>query len=102
MTEAKEGAPKLETPEDKGDTPLEDAPRDEEAPLETPEEPQRDYWEALARTGELGAWGPEEEVEEAEAPEAPADELTELRRHVSSHPVDAHAPAWEGREPNSP
>lgn len=109
---ADEGAPKTETPED-AKAP-EGSPRDDDPPMETPEEPVEgpvtvaySHEEPppvdLTFDEEVVRGFRTEYLQEGDWPEsAEDDEVTQLHLHVSSHPVDAHAPAWPGREPNSP
>lgn len=76
---AAEGAPDLQTPESPAPPP-EDAPRDDQSPLETPESPAAP---PVTR-------------------EAFVEALSENSLHVSTSPVNSHAPVWLPREPNSP
>lgn len=118
----REGAPRLETPESPA-VPSEETPRDEQAPLETPENPvvpdvpseeelveltKDDLKEEVAALdlpvsgtkAELAKRLVEQAVADAEAAEE--ERLVREALHVSISPVDAHAPKWVGRQPNSP
>lgn len=97
-----EGAPKTETPETKVEAPDERTPRDEEAPLETPEEPRVET--RVISQEEIAAFGPFEAKPPKPAAQVPpaTTEVAELYKHVADNPVDSHAPTWLPRQPNSP
>ena len=116
---ASEGAPKLETPE-KPKSVSEETPRDEEASLETPEEPDvrvetrvTSYEELVATLPdapedailpEHPEWEPFHFGVKPVAPVAPPSatpDVVELYRHVADNAVNAHAPVWLPRQSNS-
>ncbi len=120
---AREGAPKLETPEKPATVPA-DAPRDEDSQLETPEDPRewtqavsqedlldmkKDALKEEAAAHDLPVSGTKAElaeriVDQVQAEEAEAEEarLEQEALHVSISPVNSHAPVWLPREPGSP
>ena len=106
-----EGAPKTETPEEKVEEPSEETPRDDEAPLETPESPReativldsRAVTEALLEHVEEGFGAkPPKNPPSGAAATVSVPEIVELYKHVADNPVDSHAPTWVSRPANSP
>ena len=94
--QADEGAPKTETPEGRKEVPEETA-RDDEAVLETPEAPAPPPVVHARLSGDEPVLAEELAVVQQEDPT-----IADLYRHVAQSPVDAHAPVWLGRAPNSP
>lgn len=123
----REGAPKTETPETKVEPPA-GAPRDDAAPLETPEAPvivgnqfvtpppaptideeaivelKKDELKEEAAAHDLPVSGTKAELTERllEVAEEEKEALQEYEDlHIASHPVDSHAPVWTPRKPNT-
>lgn len=114
---ATEGAPDLVTPESPGAIP-EETPRDDSAPLETPEAPipdeetiaalRKDELKEEAAAHDLPVSGTKAELTErlleqaeVDAEAAEEDRLERYEMHVSISPVDAHAPVWTPHTPNT-
>lgn len=101
-----EGAPATVTPESPGPLPSR-VPVDEEV-IETPEKkPDRAPKTKLTSQGQIVEKVAESRTESLEVPAGPSPvdvtdpEIQFLRDHVSAHPVDAHAPVWTARQPNT-
>ena len=111
-----EGAPKMETPEKKTEEPSEETPRDEEAPLETPEDPRVEtrmmprlefdkvVADVLRKALPLPAPAPVPPPlkPSKSTPTTPVSaDIAELFRHVADNPVDSHAPVWVAHPANT-
>lgn len=79
---AAEGKPELETPEVKPKAVVEVAPKEKVVPLEI----RAEVVPALI---------------DASSTEDDYNEIVELYHHVANNPVDAHAPVWTARPPNT-
>lgn len=95
---------KLETPETKVEAPPEEAPRDEEPEQETPEskpavEVKIDGRQVAKAVLKYTKESERVHEEVAEVVTLPAPESVDL--HIAHAPVNAHAPVWYPRTPNT-